>query len=269
MATTNITRLKTIDWREEKLIIIDQTSLPEQLIYLHIKNVEELYDAIKKLKVRGAPAIGIAAAFGCYIAVKDFPDHGKISDLLVLLEKNCDYLAESRPTAVNLFWALNRVKEKVQKLAERNSTVRDIKKAILDEAKSILEEDRAMGRAIGEHGLTLLKDVDVILTHCNAGGLATAEYGTALAPVYVALEKGKIIKVYADETRPLLQGARITAFELKYASIPVTLICDNMAAYVMKKKGIKAKILSSELNKKACDYGRKNVLLNKLSDYIK
>lgn len=165
--------------------------------------------------------------------------------MLTLLEKNGDYLSDSRPTAVNLAWAVNRIKAKARELQSSSSVV-GIKTGILKEAKAILEEDREMGRAIGEHGAELLKDVRSILTHCNAGGLATAEYGTALAPVYVAAEKGKKFTVYADETRPLLQGARITTFELQQAGIPVILICDNMAATVMARGKVGAVIVGAD-----------------------
>ena len=236
-------RLKTINWQEDTCTIIDQTRLPNELVYSTIDSVERMYDAIKKLEVRGAPAIGIAGAFGCYIAIRNFPEAGSTEDLLTLLEKNGDYLNSSRPTAVNLAWAINRIKKCAGSTA---GSVNDIKNAILNEAIAILDEDRRMGRAIGEHGAELLKGVTSILTHCNAGGLATAEYGTALAPVYVAAEQGKLFTVYADETRPLLQGARITSFELQKAGIPVILICDNMAATVMARGKVQAVIVGAD-----------------------
>jgi methylthioribose-1-phosphate isomerase len=238
-------RLKTIDWVDGGVTIIDQTRLPTELVYERIDTVEAMYHAIKILKVRGAPAIGIAGAFGCYIAVRDVPEQGSCNDLLALLEKNGDYLDSSRPTAVNLAWAVNRMKRKAGDLTV-SGTVASVKKGLLAEAIAILEEDRAMGRAIGEHGAKLLEGVDAILTHCNAGGLATAEYGTALAPVYIAAEQGKLFSVYADETRPLLQGARITAFELQKAGISVTLICDNMAATVMARGKVGAVIVGAD-----------------------
>ncbi len=240
-------RLKTIDWVDDRVVIIDQTRLPTELLYQHIDSVEAMFHAIRELKVRGAPAIGIAAAFGCYVAIADFPQQGSVDDLLVLLEKNGDYLADSRPTAVNLVWAVNRMKKRAQELAASVSiTVSALKNNLLKEAINILDEDRNMGRAIGEHGAKLLSNISSILTHCNAGGLATAEYGTALAPVYVAAEQGKLFTVYADETRPLLQGARITAFELQQAGIPVVLICDNMAATVMAQGKVQAAIVGAD-----------------------
>lgn len=238
-------RLKTIEWVDDAIMLIDQTRLPVDLVYERIETVEAMFQAIKILKVRGAPAIGIAAAFGLYIAIRPFPETGSLHDFNTLLEKNSDYLADSRPTAVNLFWALDRMKARAKVLLKLGC-VAGAKKGLLEEAQAILEEDRAMGRAIGEHGAKLLVNATTILTHCNAGGLATAEYGTALAPVYVAAEQGKIFTVYADETRPLLQGSRITAFELKQAGIPVTLICDNMAAMVMAKKKIDAVIVGAD-----------------------
>ncbi|HEX2955358.1 MAG TPA: hypothetical protein VHO70_00920, partial [Chitinispirillaceae bacterium] len=201
-----MSRLKTIEWVDNHVVIIDQTRLPTDLVYEKIEKVEQMWDAIKILKVRGAPAIGIAAAFGLYLGVKDFPSQGKKGDFLALLEKNADYLAGSRPTAVNLFWALNRMKAKAHKVAIAVENASEIIKALLNEAVEIYEEDRRTGRAIGEAGLEVLKGKKTILTHCNAGGLATAEFGTALAPVYVGAEKGIEFNVFSDETRPLLQG---------------------------------------------------------------
>ncbi|MBN1309358.1 MAG: S-methyl-5-thioribose-1-phosphate isomerase [Chitinispirillaceae bacterium] len=238
-------RLKTIDWADDGVVIIDQTRLPGELLYRRIDDVEAMFHAIRELRVRGAPAIGIAAAFGCCLSIADFPEHGSAHDLLILLEKNGDFLADARPTAVNLVWAVNRMKKRARELA-RSSTIAAMKQGLHAEAVAILEEDRRMGRSIGEHGARLLSDVSSILTHCNAGGLATAEYGTALAPVYVAAEQGKVFTVYADETRPLLQGARITAFELQQAGIPVILMCDNMAATVMAQGKVQAAIVGAD-----------------------
>lgn len=241
-----MSRLKTIEWVDNHAVIIDQTRLPTDLVYEKIEKVEQMWDAIKILKVRGAPAIGIAAAFGLYLGVKDFPSQGKKGDFLALLEKNADYLAGSRPTAVNLFWALNRMKAKAHDVGMTADNASVIKQALLNEAIEIYEEDRRTGRAIGEAGFEVLKGKKTILTHCNAGGLATAEFGTALAPVYVAAEKGTKFNVFADETRPLLQGSRITAFELQKAGIPVTVICDNMAATVMRQSKVDAVIVGAD-----------------------
>ncbi len=230
-----MSHLKTIEWVNDAVQIIDQTRLPLELVYERIEKIEAMHDAIKTLKVRGAPAIGIAAAFGVYLGVRDTSGVKNGKEFSAIVCQKADYLAGSRPTAVNLFWALERVKTKAAALAAELLPVIEIKKKLLAEAQDILEEDRHMCRRIGEHGLKLLEGKKAILTHCNAGGLATAEYGTALAPVYVAAEHHRFIHVYADETRPLLQGARITAFELQESGIPVTLICDSMAATVMAR----------------------------------
>jgi methylthioribose-1-phosphate isomerase len=239
-------RLKTIEWVDNAVRIIDQTRLPTELAYARIETVESMWDAIKQLKVRGAPAIGIAGAFGVYLGIYRLTDSASPAEFSTVLEKTCNYLASSRPTAINLFWAINRVHEKALTLITLGLPTTVIRKKILDEALAILDEDRRMCRSIGEYGYRLLAGKKAILTHCNAGGLATSEYGTALAPVYVAAEKDVYIHVYADETRPLLQGARITAFELQQAGVPVTLICDNMAATVMARGLVEAVIVGAD-----------------------
>jgi methylthioribose-1-phosphate isomerase len=239
-----MSRLKTIAWTGSAARCIDQTLLPGQLEYVDITTIKDMFHAIKTLKIRGAPAIGIAAAYGLYLGCADFPDDRNSGDFLAYVEKNARYLAGARPTAVNLFWALDRCGKKVHSAGSR--TVSEMKQVLLDEANTILEEDRAMGRKIGEFGYELLHSCKSILTHCNAGGLATAEWGTALAPVYIAAERGTAIHVFADETRPLLQGSRITAFELHAAGIPVTLLCDNMAAFVMAQRKIDAVFVGAD-----------------------
>lgn len=239
-------RLKTIDWVDGKVVMIDQTKLPTELEYITINTAEEMFTAIKELKVRGAPAIGIAAAFGCYIGVSQFPDDGSSDSFMKLFNETADYLCSSRPTAVNLFWAIDRVKKKIGETVKTNGEIPELKRTLIKESVAILKEDRTMGRAIGEHGAKLLESVETLLTHCNAGGLATAEYGTALAPIYIAAEQGKKFHVFVDETRPLLQGSRITAFELQKAGIPATLICDNMAATVMRSKKVGAVIVGAD-----------------------
>lgn len=238
-------KLKTIEWANDKVRLIDQTKLPEHILHLEIETIEEMYDAIKILSVRGAPAIGIAAAFGLYLGIRDFPDEGTVADFLKLLDKMAEYLAESRPTAVNLVWALKRL-EKLAKENADNLNVEELKELLLTDSIAILNEDNASCRAIGEYGFEIMKDYNTLLTHCNAGGLATAEFGTALSPIYIGQEKGKIFNVYSDETRPLLQGSRITALELKEAGIPVTVICDNMAAAVMASGKIDAVIVGAD-----------------------
>jgi methylthioribose-1-phosphate isomerase len=238
--------LKTIDWDDDAVKIIDQTRLPLSLTYERIDRIEVMHEAILQLRVRGAPAIGIAAAFGVYLGIKNIPDSSDGASLLTLVQEKAAFLATARPTAVNLFWALERVKSKAAELIKNNIPAGSIKKLLLQEAMDILEEDRAMCRRIGEYGQKLLKGKKTVLTHCNAGGLATSEYGTALAPVYCAAEQGRFIHVYADETRPLLQGARLTCFELMQAGIPVTLICDNMAATVMARGLVDAVLVGAD-----------------------
>jgi methylthioribose-1-phosphate isomerase len=238
--------LKTIEGDGDAVKIIDQTRLPLSLVYERIETIEVMHDAIKQLRVRGAPAIGIAAAFGVYLGIRDAPDTAGGDELFALVRKKADFLATARPTAVNLFWSLERMQSKTADLVKKNIPPARIKKLLLQEAMDILEEDRQMCRRIGEYGLKLLEGKKAVLTHCNAGGLATSEYGTALAPIYLAAEKGRLIHVYVDETRPLLQGARLTAFELLQAGIPATLICDNMAATVMARDLVDAVIVGAD-----------------------
>ncbi|MGI9951676.1 S-methyl-5-thioribose-1-phosphate isomerase [Moorellaceae bacterium AZ2] len=232
-----------ITWRDGQVELIDQTKLPEELVVIRPQNVYEMWEAIKQLKVRGAPAIGIAAAFGLYLAVKDSQARDKES-FLAELKRAADYLATSRPTAVNLFWALRRVQDRVA--ASGYEGIAELKEVVLKEALAIQEEDEAMCRAIGRYGAGLLHQAEAVLTHCNAGSLATARYGTALAPIYYLAGQGKVLRVFVDETRPLLQGARLTAWELKQAGIPVTLITDNMAAVVMQKGWVQAVIVGAD-----------------------
>ncbi len=225
-------RVKTLEWKQNKLWLVDQTKLPVEFKIVECTDVQQVWDAIKRLVVRGAPAIGIAAAYGIVIATQNSRARG-YGEFVDETEKVADYLAKARPTAVNLFWALDRMKKVIYK--NKTDDVGKLKKLLLKEADAIFDEDRETCRNIGRYGATLLKNGDTVLTHCNAGALATADYGTALAAIFVAVEEGKEISVYVDETRPLLQGARLTTWELKQAGIDVTLICDNMAAQVMKE----------------------------------
>jgi methylthioribose-1-phosphate isomerase len=232
--------LRTIEWVGVKpgarlpgrVRMIDQTRLPGKLVYLETDSLQKIWTAIKTLQVRGAPAIGIAAAMGVVVAVQKSKARTG-AELVAEVERAADHLATSRPTAVNLFWALDRMR-RVARASHRQSPD-EIKRRLVREAMTIRDEDAAMCRAIGRHGAKLLKNGFTVLTHCNAGGLATAEFGTALAPIYTARNQGKEISVFADETRPLLQGARLTAWELWQAGVEVTLICDNTAAQVMKE----------------------------------
>jgi methylthioribose-1-phosphate isomerase len=238
--------LKTLYWLggvDGCLRLIDQTRLPTEFVEIDCPDVETAWEAIKVLRVRGAPAIGIAAAYGVCLGVQTVAGADEAAFFRRLNEVS-DYLATSRPTAVNLFWALERMKQKAASLRGRSSA--EIAAALLAEARAIHEEDRQMCRAIGRHGEPLLRDGQGVLTHCNAGGLATSEYGTALAVVYAAAEAGKTLHVYADETRPLLQGARLTAWELQQRGIDVTLICDNMAAQVMREGRVQAVIVGAD-----------------------
>ncbi|MFA5863970.1 MAG: S-methyl-5-thioribose-1-phosphate isomerase [Phycisphaerae bacterium] len=211
------------------LELIDQRLLPGNLVYIKCADTSHVFDAIKELAVRGAPAIGVTAAYGAFIAARSF------DNVLNGLIEGCRRLAESRPTAVNLFWALDRMKNFGAGLAKQNLSREQFLTALLDEARKIHQEDIAMCRAIGSFGADLIKDSFGVLTHCNAGSLATSFYGTALAVIYEAKVKGKKFSVYADETRPILQGARLTHWELSQAGIDVTLICDNMAGYAMQR----------------------------------
>jgi methylthioribose-1-phosphate isomerase len=242
--------LQTITWTGTAARLLDQTRLPSETAYVDVVDERQMWDAIKRLVVRGAPAIGVAAAFGVYLGIKDAtPDQ-----FATRLDAVCEHLKTSRPTAVNLFWAIDRVRD----VALRTGTAQ----AVLDESLRMLEEDNAVCRAIGDHGFKLLQELGGgsggkagldgetpplnVLTHCNAGGLATVRYGTALSPIYVGAERGARFHVFADETRPLLQGSRITAYELKQNGIPVTVICDNMAATVMRDGKVDAVIVGTD-----------------------
>jgi len=232
-------RINTVDLDDEKsaLVIIDQTKLPNAVEFLSLTKQEDIWDAICRLKVRGAPAIGVAAAIGAYLAAKGITA-GSFGEFYTRFMSAKDYLASSRPTAVNLFWALDRMEKTV--LDNKEQPLSRIKELLREEAIRIRDEDVRVCRAIGEYGLGLIKDGDGILTHCNAGQLATVRYGTALAPIHLGSERGYKFKVFADETRPLLQGARLTAFELLSGGTDVTLICDGTASQVMKNGWIQA-----------------------------
>lgn len=235
----NILSYETVALDDENsaLVIIDQTKLPGKTEILNLHTGEEIWNAIYLLQVRGAPAIGVAAAMGIYLLAKKMPTDS-FASFYEEFKKQKDYLNSSRPTAVNLSWALNRMEQKVLSLKEL--PVPEIVGGLKKEAELMKEEDIAVCKQIGENGLTLVKPGDGILTHCNAGQLATCKYGTATAPIYLGQERGYHFRVFADETRPLLQGARLTAYELQAAGVDVTLICDNMSATVMKKGWVNA-----------------------------
>jgi len=225
-------RLKTITWERGGIAIIDQTALPGALVYRRIRDVKTLWKAIRELKVRGAPALGAAAALGVYLGIKD-SKAGSFAVFARELEACIQFLGSSRPTARNLFWGLERMAGAAKRNCHR--PVQELKRILFAEAKDLIRTERATCRSIGEHGATLIKDKDRVLTICNAGILAAIDYGTALAVLYRARAQGKKIKVFACETRPLLQGARLTAWELAQKGIDVTLICDSMAATLMQR----------------------------------
>lgn len=235
----NIMEYETVELCDEKdaIIILDQTLLPGKAELIELHTGEEIWEAINVLRVRGAPAIGVAAAFGIYLLANRIETES-YEQFIEQFREQKEYLNSSRPTAVNLSWALNRM----EKVCEENKTlpITEIKKILRAEAVEIKEEDIRVCKAIGEYGLTLVKPGDGILTHCNAGQLATCKYGTATAPIYLGQERGYKFRVFADETRPLLQGARLTAYELQSSGVDVTLICDNMSATVMRNGWVNA-----------------------------
>lgn len=242
---TNITDLKTVRLDEDAsgVVILDQTRLPGKEVYITLSSAEEVWDAIYKLKVRGAPAIGIAAAYGIYICSKQIVAVS-FDEFYKEFIRIKTYLASSRPTAVNLVAALDRMDKVV--IAHQAASIPDILQLLHAESEAIRTEDAAACRKIGENCLSLLRPGMGILTHCNAGHLAVSEYGTALSPIYLGEERGYGFKVFADETRPLLQGARLTAYELHKAGVDVTLICDNMASAVMKKGWVQAVVVGCD-----------------------
>jgi methylthioribose-1-phosphate isomerase len=240
----NIETLRWVGDHNGHLILIDQTRLPVELVDHECHMVETAWEAIKQLRVRGAPAIGIAAAYGTVLGMQNGPLVEKLG-FRGALDQVTGYLAESRPTAVNLFWALDRMKAKGHSLPDSLS-LDEKRAALLAEARAIHDEDRELCRSIGRHGAELLKHNSGVLTHCNAGGLATAEYGTALSVFFTCQDQGKKLHVFVDETRPLLQGSRLTAWELSQRGIDATLICDNMAGQVMREGKVQAVIVGAD-----------------------
>ena len=235
-------KLKCIEWINGKVRLIDQTKLPEKLEYLDIDDHHQLCSAIKELKIRGAPAIGIAGAFGVVLGIQKMKDEKfNLGSYIISVIND---LSSTRPTAKNLFWALDRMYKKLSSL--NNEPMEKVKEEILKEAMDIYDEDEDISKRIGQNGAKLLKDNCSVLTHCNTGFLVSAGIGTALGIVYTAFEQGKMIKVYADETRPLMQGARLTTWELKNKGIDVTLICDNTASFIMKKGMVDCVIVGAD-----------------------
>jgi methylthioribose-1-phosphate isomerase len=242
---------KALEWIGEVdgfLELVDQRLLPREFVKLECRDTEQLYEAIKTLAVRGAPAIGVSAAYGLVLGMQRLKSSESIEQALQVLAESCEYLASARPTAVNLFWAIDRVQRKAEKFAADHAETNPaaLREFVLAEAHSICAEDIEMCLRIGLNGEKFIKDGSHILTHCNAGALATAGQGTALSPMFEAHKKGRKFEVYADETRPLLQGARLTAWELQQAGIDVKVICDNMAGWLMKQGMVDAVITGAD-----------------------
>ncbi|HIE14131.1 TPA: S-methyl-5-thioribose-1-phosphate isomerase [Candidatus Bathyarchaeota archaeon] len=248
--------MRTIEWKNGIVVTIDQTKLPNEEVFIELRNPRDVAIALKEMKIRGAPLIGVAAAYGLALAAY-YSKAQKREDLLNDLMSAAEIIRSTRPTAVNLFWSIERVLKRANEtLGDQNA----VRKAVINEAIKMADEDVEVNRRIGRNGSKLLKDGDTILTHCNAGSLATVDYGTALAVVRSAWEEGKRVKVIADETRPKLQGARLTAYELLRDGIPVTLITDNMVGYVMAK-GLVDKVIVG------ADRIVRDAVINKIGTY--
>jgi len=235
--------IQTLEWTDQGVRFIDQTKLPTEEIYLNCTTYQEVADVIRNMVVRGAPAIGVSAAMGIALGVKNSKAEN-VGDLKRDFDQICDVIGKTRPTAVNLFWAIKRMQQKFETLRVRH--IPQIKQSLIDEAKRMHAEDIAINQAMGKHGAALMPASGGVLTHCNAGALATAGYGTALGVIRAAVEAGKKIQVYADETRPFLQGARLTAWELVKDGIPTTVISDNMSGAMMRQGKIGAVIVGAD-----------------------
>jgi methylthioribose-1-phosphate isomerase len=235
--------IQTLEWTDHGVRFIDQTKLPTEETYVNCTTYQEVADVIRNMVVRGAPAIGVSAAMGIALGVKNSKTE-TVGDLKRDFDQICDVIGKTRPTAVNLFWAIRRMQEKFETLRVR--PIPQIKQALIEETQRMHAEDIAINQAMGKHGATLMPSSGGVLTHCNAGALATAGYGTALGVIRAAVEQGKKINVYADETRPFLQGARLTAWELVKDGIPTTVISDNMAGAMMKQGKIGAVVVGAD-----------------------
>jgi methylthioribose-1-phosphate isomerase len=233
----------TVEWKDNQVRILDQTVLPEDVRFLNCTDYTQVAEAIRDLKVRGAPAIGVTAALGIALGAKQYAQQD-LDGFHRHMDEVCAVLSATRPTAVNLFWAVDRMKRVFT--GHPPKSVEECQADLLNEALAILEEDVRVNQTLGKYGATIIQDGDNILTHCNAGALATAGYGTALGVVRAAWEEGKRLRVFADETRPVLQGARLTAWELQQDGIPVTLITDNMAGALMQKQGIQCCVVGAD-----------------------
>lgn len=235
--------IPTVEWKNNHVVILDQCALPGDVRFLDCETYQKVADAIRELSVRGAPAIGVTAAMGIALGSRQYTEPHR-EGFFVFMDQVCQTLASTRPTAVNLFWAVDRMKRVMASVS--TSSIQDIQQRLREEALAMCEEDLRVNRAIGTFGSAIIRDGDHILTHCNAGALATAGYGTALGVVRAAWEQGKRIRVYADETRPVLQGARLTAWELQQDGIPVTLITDNAAGALMKQGRIQCCVVGAD-----------------------
>ncbi|RMF60866.1 MAG: S-methyl-5-thioribose-1-phosphate isomerase [Calditrichaeota bacterium] len=235
--------IKAVEWKESYLQLIDQTLIPSATVYKKITTIEETFEAIRNLRVRGAPAIGITAAYGLYLGMRESKASTR-EEFLAELSRHIEYLAEARPTAVNLFWAMDEIKERLHRSQTRD--VNALKKELLTIALEIHEDDRQRCEEMANYGQEVIPEGARIITHCNTGALATGGIGTAFGVIYRAHQLGKQVSVFADETRPVLQGARLTVFELMEAGIPTTLICDNMAAALMQQRKVDLAIVGAD-----------------------
>ncbi len=235
--------MRTIEWIDNTVKMIDQTKLPQEEVFIYCRDHKCVAEAIKTMKIRGAPALGAAVAMGIAIGTLNIKDKNK-DNFYAKFESICNEFAQTRPTAINLFWGIDKMKKLFRSIS--NKKIEVIKQALIDEAINISEEDVALNKKLGRHGAELINNGDNILTHCNAGGLATVEYGTALGVIRTAVEEGKKVHVYVDETRPCLQGSRLTVWELMKDNIPTTLITDNMAGFLMKKGRISLAIVGAD-----------------------
>ena len=238
--------IKTVEWTDEGVRMLDQRLLPTEEKYLMLRSYEEVAEAIKLMTVRGAPAIGVSAAMGLALGASQSVGTS-VADLEFDFDYMCDVMSATRPTAVNLFWAIERMRDALRRAKTETEEVGEIKKMLVTEARKIFDEDILANRSLGKFGGELIADGSTVLTHCNAGALATAgDYGTALGVIRGARDAGKRVAVIADETRPFLQGARLTAWELQKDEIPVTLITDNMAGHVMKQGKVDAVVVGAD-----------------------
>jgi methylthioribose-1-phosphate isomerase len=248
--------MRTIEWKEGTVTLIDQTKLPNETVWVKIADYKAMASAIKEMKLRGAPLIGVAAAYG--LALTAFSSKAETREqLLKELEESAEVLRKTRPTAVNLFWAIDKVMKKAK---EKKGTRAALAEAVVAEAQKMADEDVETNRRMGKHGATLIEDGDTVLTHCNAGSLATVDYGTALGVIRGAIEEGKDVKVIACETRPRLQGAKLTCYELMRDGIPVTLISDTMVGYVMSQGMVDKVVVGA-------DRIVRDAVLNKIGTY--